>query len=192
MNQISIPKPCHENWDNMLPETQGKHCLACSKTVIDFSTWEQEDILNYLQNKNGERVCGRFNASQLEPASPPEKVLPLIFKSNVSVLKKMAAIILLCFGVMSGAESYGQQKIVGKPDHPKPAVETPAILGDTVVVDTANHPIIKVSCVNDTSKRQPQIMGMIAPPVKVIKIDTTKNIPIKKEKKSASNTSGKK
>jgi hypothetical protein len=167
----------------MLPEEQGRHCLACSKTVIDFSTWEQEDILNYLQSKSEERVCGRFNESQLQPAYQQEKVLPLILKSNVSILKKIAAIVLICFGVMAGTESYGQDKIMGKPAHPKPPKEERTLKGDVMIrqVDTVKSNNIKPAHSVDTTKFQPQIMGMVAPP-KTIKIDTVKPSNIKKRK----------
>ena len=34
--EISIQKPCHENWDSFTPNEQGAFCGKCVKTVIDF------------------------------------------------------------------------------------------------------------------------------------------------------------
>jgi len=36
MFKISIPKPCFEGWENMLPNEGGRYCKACAKTIVDF------------------------------------------------------------------------------------------------------------------------------------------------------------
>jgi hypothetical protein len=159
MSQISIPKPCHENWDNMLPETQGKHCLACSKTVIDFSNWEQDQILEYLQSKSKEKVCGRFNADQVEQTEQHKEVLPFIISSNISLLKKIAAIVLLCFGVMSDTDSYAQ-KLTGEPAYQE-QIDTSRIMGKPSIPHQSNNTKTPSCTKADTTKCQPQIMGMI-------------------------------
>jgi hypothetical protein len=166
MNQISIPKPCHENWENMLPEEQGRYCLACSKTVIDFSGWEQQQILDYLQNKRGEKVCGRFNVSQLASQHLSKEILPVIINSRFSLLKKIAAIIFICFGVMS-CKDVTAQKTTGAPVCAKPKTDTHQLMGDTIIT-----PPVKNAAV-DT----PQIMGKIAIPPKTLKpqSDTTRH-----------------
>lgn len=62
--KINIENPCHENWDEMLQEEKGKFCLACQKTVVDFSKMSNEEIINFLNNTN-DKVCGRIAKSQL-------------------------------------------------------------------------------------------------------------------------------
>ncbi|MBS7252802.1 hypothetical protein [Flavobacterium branchiicola] len=63
--KITIPEPCHENWDKMTPKENGRFCLSCSKTVIDFTKMLPEEIQHYfIQNRN-EKICGRFKKSQL-------------------------------------------------------------------------------------------------------------------------------
>lgn len=65
--QLSIPEPCHENWDSMAPTEQGRYCNACAKEVIDFSNMSDSDVLNYfLKKKENEKVCGRAYPDQLE------------------------------------------------------------------------------------------------------------------------------
>ena len=32
--QLSIPEPCHENWQQMTPTEQGRYCNACAKEVV--------------------------------------------------------------------------------------------------------------------------------------------------------------
>lgn len=62
--QLSIPSPCHEDWETMTPTEQGRHCAACDKIVIDFSTWTQAELVAYFNNRPME-VCGRFREDQL-------------------------------------------------------------------------------------------------------------------------------
>lgn len=61
--EISIPKPCHENWDHMFPKDKGRHCLVCEKTVHDFTNQTDEQIIKIFQKENG--LCGRFKSTQL-------------------------------------------------------------------------------------------------------------------------------
>jgi CarboxypepD_reg-like domain len=63
--KISIERPCAENWEQMLPAEQGRHCAACERLIIDFSVKTDQEILEYIKQTNG-KLCGRFNNEQLE------------------------------------------------------------------------------------------------------------------------------
>ena len=63
---ITIPSPCNENWDNMLPEERGRFCLSCAKTVIDFTANSTEEINDYFLKNKGAKTCGRFKKEQLK------------------------------------------------------------------------------------------------------------------------------
>ncbi|PKF75659.1 hypothetical protein [Chryseobacterium sp. PMSZPI] len=62
--KITIPKPCHENWDAMTPDEKGKFCSVCSKTVHDFTDCTDEEPINTY--KSDEDMCGRFREDQLD------------------------------------------------------------------------------------------------------------------------------
>lgn len=64
--KLTIPKPCHENWDEMTPQDNGRFCMNCSKTVIDFSSLLPEEIQRFFIQNQNQRICGRFKNSQLE------------------------------------------------------------------------------------------------------------------------------
>lgn len=61
--KLNISKPCEENWLAMTPNNQGKLCQKCDKTVVDFTQFNDFEVLEYL--KNSSKICGRFNDSQL-------------------------------------------------------------------------------------------------------------------------------
>nr|WP_067057969.1 carboxypeptidase-like regulatory domain-containing protein [Mucilaginibacter sp. L294] len=63
IKNISIPQPCHQNWNQMTPVEQGRHCTQCSKKVTDFASMTNTEIVNYFAH-NG-HVCGRFGETQL-------------------------------------------------------------------------------------------------------------------------------
>lgn len=96
--KIHIPEPCHESWDAMTPEKQGRFCGSCCKVVVDFSAMEPEAISSYLKNHQSERVCGRFRQEQVaEESSQPADLIQHILRSGVSYIQKIAAVFLLFF-----------------------------------------------------------------------------------------------
>ena len=61
--KITIPKPCHENWETMTPNEKGRFCSVCSKTVKDFTASTDEEIIKHIKSDPG--ICGRFMEGQL-------------------------------------------------------------------------------------------------------------------------------
>ena len=62
--QVNIPEPCHEDWNQMTPNEKGRHCKLCDKTVTDFTTASDEQIIKTLQTETS--ICGRFQPTQLK------------------------------------------------------------------------------------------------------------------------------
>ncbi len=63
IKSITIPQPCSQSWQQMEERQQGRHCLHCCKTVIDFTGMSNAEILAYLSGTGN--VCGRFNERQI-------------------------------------------------------------------------------------------------------------------------------
>jgi CarboxypepD_reg-like domain/Secretion system C-terminal sorting domain len=77
--KLTIPEPCHENWQAMTPTQQGRYCNACAKQVIDFSVMSDAEVLHYFSHIQSEKVCGRAYPDQLErtiamPSFPKKKL----------------------------------------------------------------------------------------------------------------------
>ena len=62
---ISIPVPCHEDWNKMTDVAKGKFCGSCQKEVIDFSGMSQSQLVAFFKKPAGS-VCGRFRNDQLD------------------------------------------------------------------------------------------------------------------------------
>ena len=64
--KITITEPCTEDWDKMTPSENGRFCLSCSKTVVDFTNMLPDEVQHFFIQNQNERICGRFKNEQLE------------------------------------------------------------------------------------------------------------------------------
>jgi hypothetical protein len=77
--QISIPKPCHEDWDKMTRVEKGKFCSSCQKHVTDFSRMTDRELAQFFKKPSREAICGRFTEEQLERDIPTlQKRIPWV------------------------------------------------------------------------------------------------------------------
>ena len=106
---ITIPDPCHENWDEMTPVQQGRHCAMCQKTVIDFTLMSDGQILEVIKKANGRIPCGRYLPSQLDR--------PLIDNRPSSgpigyIIKRIAAMVLMVQSVTTSMAQQSKKHLV--------------------------------------------------------------------------------
>jgi hypothetical protein len=64
--KITIPQPCHEDWNKMTPDETGRFCNSCVKSVVDFTNMKAPEIQEYFIKNSGKNVCGRFKTAQLD------------------------------------------------------------------------------------------------------------------------------
>jgi hypothetical protein len=75
---LSIPQPCHENWEAMTEAEKGRFCTACQKTVIDFTNMSDRQLAEFFR-KPKSNLCGHFYNDQLDRAiEMPKKRIPWI------------------------------------------------------------------------------------------------------------------
>ena len=170
---ISIPTPCHEDWNAMTPDDKGRHCALCSKTVVDFTQWHPQEILFYLQQNAAKRVCGRFAAVQLnEPIPTPEDFVYQLSRFTLPFLKKAAAIFLFAFSVMAvscNGKTMGQSVNIelAKIDSPPHR-----LTGDTTLLTPKTGMIRMKPTANKVVKTCPKNSGELKGDVAVIEQPT--------------------
>ncbi len=122
--EIEIPKPCHENWNQMTPDATGKFCGSCAKNVIDFTKMNTQEIQDYFLENQGKMVCGRFKNEQLD--SLIIKIPNQVLFSQVSFHKMFMLALLVAMGttLLSCHDENGNKQKIN-------SVE--------VVQDTINH-----------------------------------------------------
>ena len=74
---LSIPKPCHEDWDKMTINEKGRHCANCNKTVVDFSLYSEKDLVEFFKSIPT-NICGHIPAYRLDTllVEPQKKRFP--------------------------------------------------------------------------------------------------------------------
>ena len=91
---LNIAEPCTQNWQQMTPDGAGRFCTHCSKTVVDFTTLSDAQIVEVLKGRSGE-MCGRFETGQLNRDLSETKLT--VQRSNG--FKELLAALLLLLGV---------------------------------------------------------------------------------------------
>ncbi|MEO6669174.1 MAG: carboxypeptidase-like regulatory domain-containing protein [Ferruginibacter sp.] len=84
--QIKVPAPCEQQWEQMQPTASGNFCGTCKKTVIDFTGFTDNQLMEYFKN-HASGVCGRFYTDQLEQSLriPAKKIPWLIYFFRVAI-----------------------------------------------------------------------------------------------------------
>ncbi|MGB1294717.1 MAG: energy transducer TonB [Flavobacteriales bacterium] len=150
--RISIPKPCSASWNKMHPNTQGRFCDLCSKTVVDFSNKSTQEIEQYFKENSNEKTCGRFRTDQL--------------KSNVSnlekILKKFCVTSILFLLPVNALQAQSEKEFVFVKDTCNAQIDPPKPLNmikvETIGVVDSSQDSVGV----DEIEEEVQLMGDIA------------------------------
>ena len=103
---ISIPEPCHEDWNKMTPVEKGRFCNACNKTVFDFTGKSDEQIIETFESRGN--LCGRFKVTQLDR----QLVLERKSKNSFKTLLASGIFSVLTFGYYHEAKAQNKPKVV--------------------------------------------------------------------------------
>ena len=110
---VRIPEPCHQDWNKMTPDANGKYCGSCCKSVIDFSNKTDIEIKTILMERKNEKVCGHFKTSQIDrPLN-----ITIDFNNlpkNMSSTKTFALAVFLVFGTLLFSCTDANAQKVGK------------------------------------------------------------------------------
>ncbi|MFB3389364.1 hypothetical protein [Flavobacterium sp. LAR06] len=171
-HKITIPKPCHENWDKMTPTEDGRFCMSCSKTVMDFTSMLPDEVQHFFIQNQNKKICGRFKNSQLDTINIqiPSRIL-----HNQTYYHKM---FLLALFIAMGTTLFSCQDKNGN----KQKIDKVEVVQDDVPVDHISVGDPKINNLHDTIVPPPP------PPPKVdqvkfkkpVSVNSSKNITDKK------------
>jgi len=177
--KIHIPQPCHEDWNIMTEKEKGRFCDVCAKVVVDFTTMNDEEIIDYFQQHQKQKTCGHFRNDQI---LQKEKIY--IDIANLPKNIPFKNIFIACF--ISFFSSLFFISCHNKKDHEKivgelaivdttQAIESNTLTGDTLIEETTTGaaPAIidgKVVTIKDTicSKETGEVMIMPVPKEKTL------------------------
>jgi hypothetical protein len=204
---ISIPKPCHEDWNKMTPNEKGAFCGKCAKTVVDFTKRTTEEISSFLIAQSGKKICGRFMSDQLDEPKAIDLFIPLnLLPKKLSFNKAFVVALFIAFGTTLFSCSTQQGEVVGRIAAVNDTTvalkndETISLTSDTVYTIPAKPaPVainsgLKTSCTpmkGDVDVRQ--MLGEVAVPIDTVKTtnDTVLNEQIKGKIKIRNNEDAK-
>jgi hypothetical protein len=147
--QLTIPAPCHENWEAMTPVEKGRFCAACQKQVMDFSRMNDRQVAEFFKKPSTGSVCGRFMQDQLQrDMEIPVKRIPWV--------KYFFQFAIPAFFVSAKAKAQGEVRVstiinkeVKKDSMTKGQVLAKScavkITGDTVIMEKPAEPGIVIS-----------------------------------------------
>lgn len=152
---LSMNKPCQEDWSAMLPSQQGKFCQQCQKEVVDFSSFSLSEIKLYFEQQTGE-TCGNFGGQQLEHFNAHYQALPT--PSTIRTWT-MAAVLTAVVAL----PSYGQQdSLIGVETAIQIPMRDPTISLDSLLKNTPKSSLVGLSGkVWDTNMEEPLITATI-------------------------------
>ena len=113
-HKITIPEPCHENWDEMTPKENGRFCLSCSKTVIDFTTMLPNEVQHFFIQNQNQKICGRFENSQLETIQIQISSKVLYTQTNYHKIFLLALFISMGTTLFSCSDKDGNKNRIDK------------------------------------------------------------------------------
>ena len=141
---LSLPKPCNEDWDKMTPVEKGRFCASCQKTVIDFSTMTDDEIIRIYKKAGDKPPCGNFHESQLDRELIPLKK-PGLYRTVINRVAA-AALLLQTITIAAVAQTAGKKhNTESGPGKGKKQQDVPITIAGTVADVQSNIPIPDLS-----------------------------------------------
>lgn len=125
--KITIPEPCHEDWNKMTTNDNGIFCGSCSKNVVDFTNMLPDEIQLYFQQNSN--VCGRFKNSQLNSLTIQIPNRVLYSQTNYHKIFLLALFIAMGTTLFSCADKNGNKQKIAKVEVIEDSIEKQSKVG---------------------------------------------------------------
>ncbi|WP_291153851.1 hypothetical protein [Flavobacterium sp. UBA7680] len=139
-HKITIPEPCHEDWNKMTPSENGRFCLSCSKTVVDFTSMLPDEIQHFFVQNQSNKICGRFRKSQLDSVTIQIPSRVLYAQTNYYKIFLLALFVAMGTTLFSCADKEGNKKKIDKVEVVKDTVTKERVMvGDVPINPNDSH-----------------------------------------------------
>ncbi|WP_299271850.1 energy transducer TonB [uncultured Psychroserpens sp.] len=168
---ISIPKPCHENWSEMTPNEKGRFCQSCSKTVVDFTKMNTNEVQEFIHEHKHHRICGHIRQNQLDAVNL--QISETVFEQTMSFHKLFLLALLLAMGtsLFSCSDDNGQAKKIESVEIIKTAIDSTAFEAKTQVDSTASVCSTKEKQVDSIAEKIPPPPPPISTPTGIVIVE---------------------
>ncbi|MFH7003829.1 energy transducer TonB [Flavobacterium bizetiae] len=140
--KITIPEPCHEDWNKMTRSENGRFCLSCSKTVVDFTSMLPDEVQHFFIQNQNTNICGRFKKSQLDTITIQIPSRVLYTQTHYHKMFLLALFIAMGTTLFSCADKDGNKKKIDKVEIIQNDPKTEHIsVGDTKI-SNSNTPLL--------------------------------------------------
>lgn len=141
-HKLTITNPCDNDWNEMLPVQNGRHCSSYNKNVVDFSVLTDEEIIQFFATNQDIPVCGRFYKNQIDTIRI--ELQENLLYTNISSWKKFLIIFLVCFGY----QLFSIQFTLAQTE----AIDTTIQNTDTINIENDTSTIIKTDSLVDSNE----------------------------------------
>lgn len=157
--KISIPEPCHEDWNGMhpVPGTTARHCDSCAKNVVDFTGFSDAKMHAYVREQGG-KLCGRFRPDQL---NRPLRAISTPTSNPLKVAAAAAGVLLAATGCDAPKEATVSPLINEARQQPVEQVLLPAVTGGITAAEVEQI----LTAVAAQEKEAAILDGIASPPL---------------------------
>lgn len=144
---ISVPTPCHEDWNAMSPRQQGRHCAQCDHVVADLTTATDAQLVA-LFTSDAKPKCARFDPKQLDRALGMEQQR----QSSVLPLAAFTSLVAVAVGheAMAQGGPITKPVMLGEPAIAQPPPPPPLVTGKMMAVPHSIPPRCDRPTIGDT------------------------------------------
>lgn len=164
MNQklnITIPKPCHEDWNSMTPDQTGRFCSSCTKSVVDFTNKSTEEIQQYFIENSGAKVCGRFKNEQVNRLAIP--ISKSVLEQSMPFHKAFLLILFIVMGsTLFSCKNHNDEFVTGEPALVEDDTVQPRATTGVIRVRENKNAIHKTDSISVNYRQQPVLVGEVA------------------------------
>jgi hypothetical protein len=148
ITNIHIPEPCHQQWQQMTPTANGRHCEQCCKTVVDFTKMSNNEIINHLSINR--HVCGRIGEQQVNSINM--QLISRQPQNKGGWVKWMMAAALFVSAAYSRANAQSTTHLTEQTVRSNAQRESFPLVGKVAFPDSAKYQIITGRVTDDNNK----------------------------------------